>query len=48
MSTYRMPCAKNKFESVKPDFKVIKTANDLINDKDVILNSAIEIIKNKK
>jgi hypothetical protein len=47
MSTYLMPCAKNEFESVKPDFKVIKTADDLINDKDVILDSAIKIIKNK-
>lgn len=47
MSTYRMPCAINEFESVKPDFKVIKTVDALLNDKDVILNSAIEIIKNK-
>jgi len=47
MSTYRMPCAINEFESVKPDFKVIKTVDALINDKNVILNSAIRIIKNK-
>jgi C-terminal processing protease CtpA/Prc len=47
MSTYRMPCAINDFESVTPDFKVTKTVDALLNDKDVILNSAIEIIKNK-
>jgi hypothetical protein len=47
MNTYRMPCAVNEFESVKPDFKVIKTLNALMNDKDIILDSAIEVIKNK-
>lgn len=48
VNTYRMPCAVNEFESVKPDFKVIKTVGALINDEDIILDSAIEIIRNKK
>lgn len=48
MNTYRMPCAVNEFESVKPDFKVIKTPDALMNGKDVILDSAVEVIKNNE
>ncbi|MBN2030019.1 hypothetical protein JW824_07200 [bacterium] len=44
MSTYYFPCAENRDESVKPDYEVKLSLEDLLNDTDRYLEHAIKLI----
>jgi hypothetical protein len=48
MSTYYLPCAENRNDSVKPDYEVKLTIEDLINDTDKYLDYVLEIINKDK
>jgi C-terminal processing protease CtpA/Prc len=49
LSIFYMPCNNNDMESgVKPDYLVIPTLDDLLNDKNYILDYTLKMIKGKK
>jgi C-terminal processing protease CtpA/Prc len=49
LSTYYMPCNNNDREcGLKPDFEVSPTLNDLLTDKNYILDFTLELIRTKK
>jgi hypothetical protein len=48
MSTYYFPCAVNRNESVKPDYEVKFTIEDLLNNSDKCLEYTLELIENDK
>ena len=48
MSTYYLPCAENRNDSVKPDYEVKLNIEDLLNDTDKYLEYALELINKKK
>ena len=48
MSTYYLPCAENRNESVKPDYEVIPNIEDLLHDTDKYLEYTLELIHKKK
>ncbi|MBN2010417.1 hypothetical protein JW960_13810 [candidate division KSB1 bacterium] len=45
---FRFPCAENSFDSVKPDYEVIPTLDDLLNDNDSALNYTLKFIQSSK
>jgi hypothetical protein len=47
LTSYKMPCAENNNESVKPDYLVKKTISERLDDVDAILNKALDVIKEK-
>lgn len=44
MSTYYFPCAENRNDSVKPDYSVDLTIEDILNDTDKYLEYVLELI----
>ena len=48
MSTYYLPCAENRNDSVKPDYEVKLNIEDLLNDRDKYLEYVLEIINKEK
>ena len=48
MSTYYLPCAENRNDSVKPDYDVTLNIEDLLNDTDKFLEYVLELIDKKK
>lgn len=48
MSTYYLPCAENRNDSVKPDYEVKLNIEDLLNNTDKYLDYVLEIINKEK
>ena len=44
MSTYYFPCSENRNDSVKPDYEVKFTIEDLLNNRDKCLEYTLELI----
>ena len=48
MSTYYLPCVENRNDSVKPDYEIKLTIEDLLNDTDKCLDYALVLIEKNK